>query len=475
MEFRRKFELDWSNLERECPQWFRDAKFGIYFHFGPYSVPAYDNEWYSTYMYRNTPSHHGLDLKKYHEETYGPLSKFGYKDFIPMFKAEKFNAAEWADIMVRAGAKYGGPVTEHADGFAMWDSEINRFNAADMGPKKDIVGLMEKEIRKRGMKFIATFHHQWKWGWYSSNDPMADSSEPENFDLYGEVTPISAFRQKEEINHPIPMPTERFSRQWCDEVNEVVDLYKPDLVYFDNRTEIISEEHRKRMMDHYYSSGDKNNQEVIVTYKFKDFPKSTAVEDLECGRMAEVRDFVWQNDDKMEWESWSYVENSRFKEPFRVIHSLVDVVSKNGNLLLNVGPKADGTIPEEAKKILYRVGDWLQVNGEAIYGTRPFTISGEGPTEVIEGHFSEDKQKDFTEKDIRFTTKGDVLYLFVLGVPTADINSVNLSLASYGKIRNITTLGSDEKVNWEQKESVLTIKKPESVPFTETVVYKIIK
>lgn len=473
MREKREFQLEWSELKRDCPTWFRDAKFGIYFHYGPYSVPAYDNEWYSTYMYRNEPSHHGNDLKKYHEEKYGPLSEFGYKDFIPMFKAEKFDAKEWAKLMKRAGAKYGGPVTVHADGFAMWDSEVNKFNAKEMGPIQDIVGEMAREIREEGMKFIATFHHHWKWGWYSSNDPLADSTEPENFDIYGENLPISAFRQgDEDINYPSPMPTDRFCKEWRDEVIEVIEKYNPDLVYFDNRAELIEEKYRKDFMEFYYNHATENNQDVVVTYKHNDFPKDTGIEDLECGRMSSVRDFVWQNDDKIEWNSWSHIEDSHFKEPFRVIHSLIDVVSKNGNLLLNVGPKADGSIPEEAKEILYRVGDWLEINGEAIYGTRPYKISGEGPTEVLEGHFTEEKQKDFTGKDMRFTVKNDKFYLFVMGVATENIEVENLSLEKFEKIKSVRLLGSDEEIEWNQEERLI-INKPLNVPFTEALVFEI--
>ena len=148
----------WESLQKhETPDWFLDAKFGIYCHWGPYSVPAHKTEWYSHWMYvEDNP------IRKYHEETYGPLNEFGYKDFIPMFTAEKFNADEWAQLFKKAGAQFAGPVTEHADGFAMWDSKLTKWNAAQMGPKRDIVGEMAEAIRKQNMKFIATFHHHWK-------------------------------------------------------------------------------------------------------------------------------------------------------------------------------------------------------------------------------------------------------------------------------------------------------------------------
>ena len=162
------FEPTWESLQKyECPEWFQDAKFGIYAHWGPYAVPAYGSEWYSHYMYFNH--------RKRQEKVYGPLKTFGYKDFVPDFKGEKFNADEWAELYRKAGAKFAGPVAEHADGFSMWDSKLTEWDSVEKGPERDIVAELEKAIRKRDMKFVATFHHQWLWGWYPTYDETTDA------------------------------------------------------------------------------------------------------------------------------------------------------------------------------------------------------------------------------------------------------------------------------------------------------------
>lgn len=180
-----KYTADWESLQKyEVPEWYKDLKFGIYFHWGPYSVPAYKNEWYSIWMYKE-----GHDINKHHKETYGNLDTFGYKDFIPMFKAEKFDADVWADLFVKAGAQFAGPIAEHADGFAMWDSDLTEWDAKDMGPKIDVVGEMEKAIKARGLKFITTYHRHWLYSWYPTWDENTDASNPLYEGLYGPKVP----------------------------------------------------------------------------------------------------------------------------------------------------------------------------------------------------------------------------------------------------------------------------------------------
>ena len=469
------FGMDWSHLVHPCPEWFRDAKSGLYFHWGPYSVPGFGSEWYSRFMYLA-----GTDDHRHHIEKYGSLDKFGYKDFIPMFTGEKFNAEEWADLIVKSGAKYAGPVTEHSDGFSMWKSGVNPVNAFNMGPKRDIVGEMADAIRARDLKFIATFHHAFLWGWYASNEANADVFDPENEQYYGKALPVSAFRIVPDVpelfNYPRPMPDREFCDNWRDKVIEVIDKYNPDLIYFDGRTAIIDEKIRHEFLNYYYKHAAERNQDVLVTYKDKDFYENTGVPDLESGRMSEIRDFVWQNDDKVDWKSWGYIRDPNFKTPTRLVHSLVDVVSKNGNLLLNVGPKPDGTIPEEAGAILLELGRWLKLNGEAIYGTRPFTVFGEGPTQVAGGALNEADINNFTREDIRFTINGDTLYAILLGWPEKEavIKSLNQQVKlPCGDINEVGMLGVDMKLKWRRDQGALTVQLPEKMPCEHAFVLKV--
>lgn len=457
--------MDWKPLKRETPDWFRDAKFGLFFHWGPYCVPANENEWYSRNMYAK-----GLSQNEYHIKKYGKLSEFGYKDFYKYFTGEKFDPDAWAELIVLSGAKYGGPVTEHADNFSMWNSRVNPVNAVNYGPKRDVVGELEKSIRGRGLKFIATFHHQWLWGWFMSSDPDADVYHPENEIFYGKALPL-------ETNRYIPwrLPDDAFNQVWMQKVIEVIDAYDPDLIYFDSRANIIDERFKYKLVDYYYN-GINSRMDRIISYKQEDFPKGVGVEDIECGRFSDIKSFAWQTDDRLEdRRTWCYVENPRYKSAAKIIHQLCDVVSKNGNLLLNVGPKADGSFADEAISVLKEVGDWLSINGEAIYGTRPFSIYGEGLTkiedtdfdifhieeQIREGVFSEETGESLSAADIRFTTNDNVLYAIFMGCPEDEkvrITSLadGAGLASKN-IKRIDILGGEENLEWKRDALALTI------------------
>lgn len=471
------YEANWESLKKhKTPEWFLDAKFGIYCHWGPYSVPAYENEWYSHWMYVNkdNPEAKGGKPSKYYEhhvKTYGPLDKFGYKDFIPMFTAEKFDAAEWADLFQKAGAKFAGPVSEHADGFAMWDSDLTEWDAKDMGPKRDIMGELAREIRKRDMKFIATFHRHWLLAWYPTWDETTDASDPKYAGLYGPKMKKGDFiypRDRHDIDAGVekyyPLANEEFNKDWLARLKEIIDKYNPDLVWFDNKMDVIDEDIRKEFLQYYYNEAQKKNQDVVSTYKFYDFAEGSAVLDLERARMSEKKDFPWLTDDSIDWKAWSHISDPRYKSTNRLIDFLVDVVSKNGAVLLNITPRADGTIPEPVKERLLEMGQWLKVNGEAIYGTRPFTIYGEGDAEVIEGHLSEEKNADNTSKDVRFTTKGDTLYAIVLDWPEGGKKVIH-SFKKGNKyltedIKSIQLLGHEGDLKFEMKDDGLHIDLP---------------
>ncbi len=482
------YQADWESLKQhKTPDWFQDAKFGIYCHWGPYSVPAFENEWYSHWMYCGPENPEYKQGKKYYEhqiKTYGPLDEFGYKDFIPMFKAEKFDAATWADLFQKAGAKFAGPVSEHADGFAMWDSELTEWDAKDMGPKRDIMGELSKEIRKRDMKFIATFHRQWLLGWFPTWDENTDASNPEFAGLYGPKLKKGDFQyppNPKEIDEGVkryyPKAGEEFNEQWLDRLKEIVDKYNPDLVWFDNKMDVIGEQYRKDFLAYYYNHAEKNHQEVVSTYKFYDFATGTAVLDLERARMSESKDFPWLTDDSIDWKAWSDIRNPEYKTANRIIDFLVDVVSKNGCLLLNITPKANGEIPEPVKERLLEIGQWLATNGEAIYGTRPWKIYGEGKAKVVEGHLSERKNPDNTSDDIRFTSKGDLLYAIQLDWPQDGetiISTLKKGSEWYrNSISSIQLLGHEENLKFEIKEDGLHIQLPKKPVGKDAFVFKI--
>ncbi|RED96002.1 alpha-L-fucosidase [Marinoscillum furvescens] len=451
------YEPTWESLQQhETPSWFQDAKFGIYFHWGPYSVPAHQTEWYSHWMYvKDHP------VRAHHEATYGPLDEFGYKDFIPMFTAEHFDAQEWARLFKASGAQFAGPVAEHADGFAMWDSQLTEWDAVDMGPGRDIVGEMEKAIRAEGMKYLVTYHRHWMYAWYPTWDTTTDAGDPKFADLYGPKVPEGTFVM---ANKPTdPLPDEAFNQEWLDRLNELMDNYQPDMIWFDNKMDIIGEKYRKQFLANYYNRAEQWDREVVCTYKFEDLAKGSAVLDLERARMSEKKDFPWLTDDSMDWKAWSYIENPRYKSTNRLIDFLVDVVSKNGCVLLNIPPRADGTIPEPVRQRLMEMGEWLKINGEAIYGTRPWRIYGEGPQEIVEGHLSENQNPDATAEDIRFTQKDGVLYAIVLAWPE---NELIIRILGKDKgmldkeVSSISLLGHGELQGWQQEGDGLRVKLP---------------
>ncbi len=464
------YEPAWESLVKHPnPEWFQDAKFGIYFHWGPYSVPAYKTEWYSHYMY--VPGH---ACNKYHVDTYGPLNEFGYKDFIPMFTAENFDPDAWVALFKKAGARFVGPVAEHADGFAMWDSDLTEWDAVQMGPKRDIVGAMEEAVRKQDLKFIATLHHQWLYAWYPTMDPNTDAGNPAYADFYGPPAPRSAFCGSNRL--PEPMPDAAFSQRWLSRAKEVVDRYQPDLVWFDNKLTILDQQVIQDFLAHYYNSAADWNQDVVATYKHTDFHAGAGILDLERSRMAEGKDFPWLVDDSIDWGAWCDVQNPRYKTTNRLIDFLVDVVSKNGCVLLNVTPTAAGEIPTPVQERLLAMGRWLDLNGEAIYETRPWKIYGEGPMEIVEGHLSERKNKDATHEEIRFTQQGNTLYATVLDWPVQGgirIRSLPENSDLLGKIKRIDLLGHNGKLTWTRDARGLAVTLPEQRPCEHAFVLKI--
>jgi len=450
----------WESLKQyEVPEWFEDAKFGIFIHWGVYAVPAAGNEWYPRNMYRKE---HGLF--KYHKRKWGDQSEFGYKDFVPMFKAEKWDPDAWAELFKKAGARYVVPVAEHHDGFAMYDSSHTRWNSVEMGPKRDIIGELGEAVRRRGMKFGVSTHYAHNWRYYPHSDEF-DTNDPEYFDLYN--TP----------HDPEEPASEEFLEHWYARVVDIVDKYQPDILWFDfgfNEPEF--EPYRRRIAAYYYNKGIEWNKGVVLQYKHEAFPDGTAVLDIERGKLDRIRELVWQTDTSVSKKSWGYVEKDWFKSVDSLVDDLVDIVSKNGCLLLNVGPRADGTIPDEACEILLGIGKWLEVNGEAIYGTRPWHTYGEGPTRTVTGGLTELRNKPFTARDIRFTTKGNVLYAICLAWPGEELTVKSLSSEaspSAVEIADVSMLGVKGKLRWSRDKDGLKIRLPAGKPCEHAYVFKV--
>jgi len=404
----KKYEPTWESLtNHQTPQWLKDGKFGIYTHWGIFAVHAHgtNTTWYSNAMYMFPNS----DARKHFEKTFGKVTpEFGYKDLIPKFTASKFNADEWAELFQKAGAKFAGPVAEHHDGFAMWDTKYSNWNAAKMGPKRDVVGELKKAITKRGMKFVTAFHHAENWDFFPVWDKRYDTGNPEYSGLYGQPHKPDAKRNQ------------AFIDEWYGKIIEVIDKYSPDFIWFDFALDNIPEGYVKDFLAYYYNHAQKEGKEVVVTYKDHDIIPGAAVRDLELGQEPNVTYHDWITDTSVDDRgAWGYATDLTFKTPNRLVDNLVDRVSKNGYLLLNVGPKPDGTIPEGAKKVLLEMGAWLKTNGEAIYGTTPWFVAAEGPTNLgsIERQGFNESNVVYTPEDIRFTVKGDNLYATYLDWP----------------------------------------------------------
>ena len=458
------FSADWESLSQyETPAWFRQAKFGIFVHWGLYSIPAFHDEWYARKMYiQGSPEY------EHHIKTYGQHKDFGYKDFIPMFQAEKFDAEEWADIFRQAGAKYVVPVAEHHDGFQMYRSRISRYNAAQMGPGKDIIGSLKEALEKRGMVFGTSSHraeHQWFMG--NGKDFESDIKEPLKCGDFYWPSDQEQPDQMDKLSRPYP--TEEYLEDWLLRTCELVDSYHPRLLYFD--WWIQHDAYSKvlpMLMAYYYNRGAEYGFPVGVCYKQDACAFGSGIVDVERGKFAQAKPYYWQTDTAVARNSWCYTENLDYKGSYELICYLCDVVSKNGSLLLNIGPKGDGSIAQEDKQILRDIGRWLAVNGEAIYGSRCFRFAEEGPTEETDGSFSDGSAAAYTPADFRFTAAHGKVYAICLKFPEDGKVSVrslykekNMNKAAFhGIIRNVSVLGHEGEVSWNQDEDGLHVSAP---------------
>ena len=444
----------WDSLKENyrVPEWFQDAKFGIFLHWGLYAVPAHGSEWYVQHMYSN--------MLAWHTAHFGPPDKFGYKDFIPLFKAEKFDPDAWVALFKRAGAKYVVPVAEHHDGFAMWDSALTRWNAKAMGPRRDLIGELATATRQQGLHFGVSNHRVEHYSFIPTPNVPSDLTDPAYQDFYWTMNHSDALYQK-------------FLEDWVARNVELIDKYQPEMLYFDNGINSRALDPVKLKVTAYlYNRAKERGQDVTMFSKGAGEASAYlagAVHDLERGRMPGLSPDYWQEDTSIAHNSWGYNDDPLvIRNAGELIRELVDCVSKNGNYLLNLAPKADGTIPDNQQLRLLEIGDWLGANGEAIYGTRAWTTFGEGPTPQGNPNgargLTDGMLKVYTAHDIRFTTKGDTLYAILFAWPQGDEPAVITSLAAGktgdAKIEKVEMLGVAKPLTFTRDEKGLTVKMP---------------
>jgi alpha-L-fucosidase len=448
------FHDDVDSLKHmQVPDWFRDAKFGIFIHWGAYSVPAWGNEWYPRNMYQP-----GSPEFAHQVATYGPQNKFGYKDFLSQFTGEHFDAKQWADLFKRAGARYVIEVAEHHDGFAMYDTQFSDWKATRMGPHRDVIGELSSAVRADGLHFGVSFHRAEHW-WFFDGGRQFDSDvrDPQYDSFYGPAQPWHTPDNKDN------QPTEAFVRNWLARSTELVDKYHPELFYFDWWVgQPAFQPSEKKFAAYYYDRAASAHQPVVFFYKEQAMPPGTAVHDVERGKLASIQPDPWQTDTSISYKSWGYLaKDDALRTPKSIVQDLVDIVSKNGCLLLNIGPKPDGTIPEDEQKILLAVGDWLRANSDAIYGSRPWQLYGEGPTQVIEGGLKEGEQKPFTAEDIRFLQNRGKLYAIPLDTPPSGKVIIHTLDAKSHPVRAVKVVGSTAAVKFTQDAAGLHLQIPE--------------
>ena len=469
------FKPDDESLKRyRCPEWFRDAKLGIWAVWGPESVPM-QGDWYARKLYEQGGRHN-----KYHVEHYGHPSKFGFKDIIPLWKAEKWEPEKLTALYKKAGAKYFCMIAEHHDNFDCWNSKFQKWNSVNMGPKRDIAGEWQQAATKQGLRFGMTEHLAASWWFYSAakrtdtNGPMAgvhyDGADPKYADLYWSADNLQA------KGYYDPTAPAAVKQAWFNRIKDMIDRYHPDLLYSDSPLPYPDEVGRQLLAHYYNDNLAQHGGKLEAIYNCKQVAEGRWVRDLERGVMEGIHPEPWQTDTCV--GGWYYdekvLERHGYKTPAQVIHMLCDIVSKNGNLLLNFPPRPDGTLDEDEVKILDAMGAWIAVNGEAIYGTRPWKVFGEGPTKLAKGRFAGlHDTGNYKSSDIRFTTKDGSLYAIALGWPE-DNRLVVRSLASAaGKITDIALLGHAGKLDWQQTDEGLVVKLPAKKPCDIAYAFKI--
>lgn len=457
---------DESLKQYKYPEWFRDAKFGIWSHWGPQAVPR-QGDWYAKNMYIQ-----GSEQNKYHVAKYGTPSKFGYKDIIPLWKAEKWNPDQLMALYKKAGAGYFVTMGSHHDNFFLWNSRIHKWNSVNMGPHKDVVGLWQKAAKKEGLRFGVSEHLAASFNWFQTSHgadktgPFAgvpyDGRNSQYSELY-HVQADSANVKDWLTNNP------GWHNQWLKDVNELIDNYHPDLLYSDSMVPFGNI--GREMVAHYYNQDiAKNRGKLEAVYTPKEPSEGKWAQDVERGVLDSISPFPWQTDTSI--GDWYYRTGQRYKSANEIAQLLIDIVSKNGNLLINVVQTPEGDLEPDVIKIVTEIGEWTKLNGEGIYATRPWKVYGEGPSTLKsnqkKGHFGGlTDTREYQSTDIRYTSKGKNLFAFCLNIPKGDIRMTSLGAKSKylnKRIASVTFLGSNEKLNWTQENDALVIKKPADYP-----------
>jgi alpha-L-fucosidase len=459
------FAPTYDSLARyRCPDWFRDAKLGFWAHWGPQSVPMF-GDWYARNMYRQ-----GHKQYQDHLERYGHPSKSGWKDVIPLWKAERWDPARLMALYKKAGARYFVSMGVHHDNFDLWDSKYHRWNAVKMGPHRDVVGEWQKAAKDAGLPFGVSEHLGASFTWWQPSHgsdktgPLAgvpyDGADPRWQDLYH--PPAAPGDTKWYSTDPA------WQREWFARIQDLVDRYQPDLLYTDGGVPFGNETGRSLIAHLYNSSAARHADRPDVVYTCKQESHGMWVQDVERGVLQGISEHPWQTDTSI--GDWFYNREWKYRPVEWVIHMLVDVVSKNGNLLINIVQRPDGTLDPEVEQMLAQMADWIAINGEAIYGTRPWTIFGEGPVRAQGGAFKEDAE--FTAEDVRFTTKDETLYAFVLGWPKQSITIRALG-TPVGRVTAVRLLGHDGALQWSQEAGGLTISPPAKPPCDYAIAFAI--
>ncbi len=464
-----KFEPTWESLRQyEVPEWFRNAKFGIWAHWGPQCQPE-AGDWYGRFMYDE-----GNWKNNLHKEKYGPQSTFGFKDVIHEWEAEKWEAEKLVALYKRAGARYFFAMGNHHDNFDLWESKYQEWNSVDIGPKKDILAGWAKAAKNNGLPFGVSIHSSHAWTWYETSVRADKEGEYagipydgvltkkdgkgkwwEGLDpqkLYVQNHPLSKDSESAEAifdqwnwNNGAALPTEEYYRNFYNRTLDMIDKYDPDLLYFDDTVlpfwpvsniglDIAAYYYNNNMNQH-----DGNLEAVLFGKILSEEQKECLVWDVERGAAEEIQEKPWQTCTCIgDWHyDRSFYNDSKYKSAKTVMQMLVDIVSKNGNLLLNIPVKGDGSIDDKELNIVKDITNWMDINSECIYDTRPWFVYGEGPkyesshhAEMKQFHFSEGKGGTYIYKDIRFTQKGDVLYAIVMESPKNNEEIIIKSLAT---------------------------------------------
>lgn len=455
------YRPQWDSLQKaRVPEWFREKRLGIFVHWGLYSVPANSNEWYSRNMYIQ-----GMPAYEHHRKTYGSQDRFGYKDFIPMFTADKFDPKAWITLFREAGAGYVFPVAEHHDGFQMYDSRLSDWNCVKMGPHRDILGQLKAEAQAQGLEFCTSSHRAEHW-WFMGHGREFDSDVKDPMQKGDFYWPAMPEPDNQDLQSA-PYPSEEYLNDWLARTAELIWNYQPKLLYFD--WWIQHEAFRpylKKLAAFYYNCGKMRGQDVMICYKHDALCFGSGIVQVERGGFAEAKPYPWQTDTAVARNSWCYTDTLDYKSSREIIQTLIDVVSKGGNLLLNVGPMGNGAIPAGDRAILSDLGAWMAVNGEAINGSRPWRQSQEGPTRVTEGQFQDQKPLTYTSSDYRFTVGNGAIYAICMICPTdgcftvcALADSADQNVPKFhGLVEKVEILGYDGHLTWTKDRDGLHIR-----------------